>query len=129
MNADKRLIQHGRYDHVQILMPHMRVRDEFLNRLMKMEGEEQTPWNGQVVQDRVSWTNGGTQQTYPTRTVESETVEQVVEEPQKLDNDEKKLLDLIKSESISEAFFLARRLVASGEEWAVEYLEQCRSQM
>ena len=120
------------YDHVQILMPHMRVRDEFLNRLTeKMEGEEQTPWNGPKLEHRTEFLEQMEELNKRIRhePMESETVEQVVEEPQELDNDEKKLLDLIQSENISEAFFLARRLVASGEEWAVEYLEQCRSQM
>ena len=51
------------------------------------------------------------------------------EEAQELHLDEKKLLALIESANISEAFFLARRLVASGESWAETYLEQCRSLM
>ena len=36
---------------------------------------------------------------------------------------------LIESENVSEAFFLARRLVASGEDWANSYLDICRSMM
>ncbi|DAC40474.1 MAG TPA: hypothetical protein D7I00_04645, partial [Candidatus Poseidoniales archaeon] len=43
--------------------------------------------------------------------------------------DEKRLKSLIESGNISEAFFLARRFVASGESWAESYLEQCRSKM
>ena len=43
--------------------------------------------------------------------------------------EEKKLVELIESSNISEAFFMARRLVASGETWAEPYLEQCRSMM
>ena len=43
--------------------------------------------------------------------------------------EEKKLVELIESSNISEAFFMARRLVASGESWAEPYLEQCRSMM
>ena len=46
-----------------------------------------------------------------------------------IDVDEKRLIALIDSGNISEAFFLSRRLVASGEAWAKTYLEQCRSQM
>ena len=51
------------------------------------------------------------------------------EEVEQLNLDEKKLMGLIESGNISEAFFLARRLVASGESWAEAYLEQCRSMM
>ena len=43
--------------------------------------------------------------------------------------EEKKLVELIESSNISEAFFMARRLVASGDSWAEQYLEQCRSMM
>jgi len=43
--------------------------------------------------------------------------------------EEKKLIALIESSNISEAFFIARRLVASGESWAEPYLEQCRTMM
>jgi len=41
--------------------------------------------------------------------------------------DKDKLDLLIESNNISEAFFLARRLVASGEDWAESYLEKCRN--
>ena len=60
---------------------------------------------------------------------EPETFQQVEEETQEINIDEKRLIELIESGNISEAFFLSRRLVASGEGWAETYLEQCRSQM
>jgi hypothetical protein len=43
-----------------------------------------------------------------------------------INKDEQKLIQLIQQSSFSEAFFVARRLVASGEEWALEYLEQAK---
>ena len=59
-----------------------------------------------------------------------ETQELVPEQPVEFIHPDKPKLDaLIESENISEAFFLARRLVASGEDWANSYLEICRSMM
>ena len=65
------------------------------------------------------------------RTIElSVQEEQLVEEVEEFAHPDKAKLDvLIESDNISEAFFLARRLVASGEVWAESYLEKCRSLM
>jgi len=51
------------------------------------------------------------------------------EEEESVHSDETKINSLIEANNISEAFFLARRLVASGEEWAEAYLEKCRELM
>ena len=120
------------YDHVQTLMPHLLVRDEFLNRLTeRMDGGEKTPWSGPKLEHRTAFLeqmedlNKRVRQELPESIPEQHQDEEVSE----LHLDEKKLLALIESANISEAFFLARRLVASGESWAEPYLEQCRSLM
>ena len=65
--------------------------------------------------------------------VRQETTEPIVESVEEVGEEtnleEKKLVELIESSNISEAFFMARRLVASGESWAEPYLDQCRSMM
>ena len=120
------------YDHVQTMMPHLLVRDEFLNRLTeRMDGSEKTPWSGPKLEHRTAFLQQMEQLNERVRqnTIEPETsteTELVMEEEYP---DKTRLNTLIESENISEAFFLARRLVASGEEWAEEYLEQCRSLM
>ena len=120
------------YDHVQTLMPHLRVRDEFLNRLTeRMEGEEQTPWSGPKLEHRTAFLEQMEQLNERVRvdSTDARINQEEVEEPQELDKDERRLLMLLESDNVSEAFFLARRLVASGEDWAVTYLDQCRERM
>ena len=119
------------YDHVQTMMPHLLVRDEFLNRLTeRMDGSEK-PWSGPKLEHRTAFLQQMEQlnervrqdTSEPEITIDSEII---IEEDYP---DKTRLINLIESDNISEAFFLARRLVASGEEWAEEYLEQCRSLM
>ena len=69
--------------------------------------------------------NKRVRQVAPEPEIEQRSDEKIVESNQ----DEKRLNSLIESGNISEAFFLARRFVASGESWAELYLEQCRSKM
>ncbi|DAC54842.1 MAG TPA: hypothetical protein D7H78_02110 [Candidatus Poseidoniales archaeon] len=119
------------YDHVQTLMPHLLVRDEFLNRLTeRMDGGEKTPWSGPKLEHRTAFLE---QMEELNKRVRQETTEPIVESMEetgeKTKLEEKKLVELIESSNISEAFFMARRLVASGESWAEPYLKQCRSMM
>ena len=44
-----------------------------------------------------------------------------------VDSDELELQKFLSGQDYAAAFFLARRLVATGEEWASSYLEQARS--
>ena len=120
------------YDHVQTLMPHLVVRDEFLNRLTeRMDGGEKTPWSGPKLEHRTAFLQQMEQLNQRVRQDIDEPVviESKDEEEEPIPSDETKLNSLIESNNISEAFFLARRLVASGEEWAEVYLEKCRELM
>jgi hypothetical protein len=120
------------YDHVQTMMPHLLVRDEFLNRLTeRMDGSEKTPWSGPKLEHRTAFLK---QMEQLNERVRQDSMEHETPIESKMGikedyPDKIRLITLIESENISEAFFLARRLVASGEEWAEEYLEQCRSLM
>ncbi|MGB2037140.1 MAG: hypothetical protein ACPHX8_01630 [Candidatus Poseidoniaceae archaeon] len=120
------------YDHVQTLRPHILARDEYLSRLTaSMDGEESLPWSGPELKHRTAFLEQMESLTRRVRTVDLEEKQQSVsEQPVEFVHPDKAKLDvLIESENISEAFFLARRLVASGEDWANSYLEQCRSMM
>jgi len=56
-----------------------------------------------------------------------ETIEEIDEIEDSITNkDEQKLIRLLSKEDYSEAFFVARRLVAQGEDWAEEYLNKAR---
>ena len=112
-------------------MPHLLVRDEFLNRLTeRMDGGEKKPWSGPKLEHRTAFLE---QMEELNKRVRQETTEPIVESMEEAEEEtnleEKKLVELIESSNISEAFFMARRLVASGETWAEPYLEQCRSMM
>ena len=120
------------YDHVQTLMPHLLVRDEFLNRLTeRMDGGEKTPWSGPKLEHRTAFLQQMEQLNQRVRQDIDEPVviESKDEKEEPIHSDETKLNSLIGANNISEAFFLARRLVASGEEWAEAYLEKCRELM
>ena len=54
----------------------------------------------------------------------TEVVEEVSDD--NLSKDEQNLIRLINQKDYSEAFFVARRLVAQGEDWALEYLNEAR---
>ena len=120
------------YDHVQTLRPHILARDEYLSRLTTaMDGGESQPWSGPELKHRTAFLEQMESLTRRVRTVDLEEQPQPVsEKPDEFIHPDKAKLDvLIESENISEAFFLARRLVASGEDWANSYLEKCRSMM
>ena len=120
------------YDHVQTLRPHISARDEFLSRLTTtMDGGESQPWSGPELKHRTAFLEQMESLTRRVRTVElSEQEEPIAEVAEEFVHPDMAKLDvLIESDNISEAFFLARRLVASGEVWAESYLEKCRSLM
>ena len=54
----------------------------------------------------------------------TEVVEEISDD--NFSKDEQNLIRLINQKDYSEAFFIARRLVAEGEDWALEYLNEAR---
>ena len=118
------------YDHVQQLRPHLFVRDEFLQRLTtELDGKQQQPWSAPTVADRHAFLEKMEHLTSRLRKdVVDSTVEEIHEE-QTDSIDKQKLLELISSENMEEAFFYARRLLAQGEEWAEEYLRQIQEKL
>ena len=116
------------YDHVQNLRTHIFPRDEFLQRLTnKMDGHEEKPWSKPSVEKRDQFLKQMMEL--------SQRVSKSVTEEQAKDfeeNIESKHPDLIRLEILtnngdfSEAFFLARRLLSQGEDWAEEWLNTAR---
>jgi len=116
------------YDHVQNLRTHIFPRDEFLQRLTnKMDGHEEKPWSKPSVEKRDQFLKQMMEL--------SQRVSKSVTEEQAKDfeeNIESKHPDLIRLEILtnngdfSEAFFLARRLLSQGEDWAEEWLNVAR---
>jgi tetratricopeptide (TPR) repeat protein len=120
------------YDQVQQLRPHLNERERFLQRLKgEMDGEDKIPWSGPSIEHREGFLQGMQQLT--DRISESPPEEEptvAVEEPSLASHpDELKLEALIQQGNTQAAFFLARRLVAGGEGWAVPWLERIQATM
>ncbi|HJM55198.1 MAG TPA: hypothetical protein QGI72_03015 [Poseidonia sp.] len=120
------------YDHVQQLRPHLDVRDQFLSRLKgNMDGAEETPWSGPSVTHRNAFLES---MEALTKRV-SNTVEVQVEVKEEKETiidihpDKVRLDEMIDGGDLQQAFFLARRLVANGEEWAENILEDIQKKM
>lgn len=118
------------YDQVQQLRPHLTERDRFLARLTgRMDGEEQRPWSGPSIKHRESFLEGMRSLT-DRISVPLESVAPTEEpEPPSLHPDEVALRLLTERGDLQSAFFLARRLLASGELWAEPWLEKIQSEM
>jgi tetratricopeptide (TPR) repeat protein len=120
------------YDHVQAINPHQTPRDKFLLRLKgAMDGEDKQPWSGPDITMRSTFLQQmeSLSQRISKTTDEADVGHNiaVLDEPDITDKehpDLNKIKLLLDSGNASEAFFLARRLVASGERWAEEWLEK-----
>ena len=122
------------YDHVQTIIPHQTPRDEFLLRLKgAMDGGDKQPWSGPDITKRSTFLQ---QMESLSQRISKSSSEADVEDAvavsdeaditNKVHPDLNKMKELLDSGNASEAFFLARRLVASGEEWATEWLEKAQ---
>lgn len=117
------------YDHVQNIREHLTPRDDFLTRLTgKMDGDEKQPWSqptvekrDQFLQQMVKLSQRVSKPNLVEETVSVENEEIVSAHPDLI-----RLQDLINNEDFSEAFFLSRRLVAQGEDWAEEWLDKAK---
>ena len=114
------------YDHVQTLKPHSLARDEFLQRLtMKMDGDAVKAWTRPPISKRQEFLDQMV--TLASRVSTSDiTQDGIVAEANESITAKDKLDDLLQAGDFSEAFFVARRLVAEGEECAEEYMLEAR---
>jgi tetratricopeptide (TPR) repeat protein len=119
------------YDHVQTLRPHVDARDRFQARLnAALDGDEQQPWSPPDVDTRQRFLSS----MMDLRTRISPVIEAVPEPTQDAEEDTRDP-SLIRIEALldqgehAEAFFLARRELASGTAWAQDVLDRARAGM
>ena len=116
------------YDHVQQIRPTEPVRDLFLERLKgAMDGKESVPWSGPSLKTRADFLDRMQNLSQNVSTVPLLDIETDDEQP--TDNEETRLKDLIAAGEAAEAFFLARSLFTSGEEWAEEWMIKAQSML
>ena len=115
------------YDHVQQIRPTNLVRDLFLERLKRaMDGKESVPWSGPSLQTRSDFLD---RMQNLSQNVSSVPINDSKEEKEQINTDLMRLENLIKAGEPAEAFFLARSLFTSGEEWAKEWMEKAQSML
>ena len=119
------------YDHVQQLQPHQTPRDAFLQRITgKMMGEEAKPWTAPSIEKRSQFLEQMMQlsQRISNLSENLPTEETKDIETEKVNPDLTRLQSLLAAGDASEAFFLARRLVSQGEQWAEEWVEKAKKE-
>ena len=116
------------YDHVQQIRPTDLVRDLFLDRLKRaMDGEDSVPWSGPSLETRADFLDRMQNLSQSVSTVPAE-VEETSEE-ESVNSELKRLEDLIDAGEAAEAFFLARSLFTSGEDWAEEWMNMAQAML
>lgn len=115
------------YDHVQQIRPTEPVRDLFLERLKRaMDGKESIPWSGPSLQTRSDFLD---RMQNLSQNVSSVPLEEPEEAKEEISTDLSRLQSLIEAGESAEAFFLARSLFTSGEEWAEEWMVRAQSML
>jgi tetratricopeptide (TPR) repeat protein len=119
------------YDHVQTLRPHVDARDRFQARLnAALDGEERQPWSPPDVDTRQRFLSSMMDlRTRISPVIEavskpSEDAEEVTRDPRLV-----RIEALLDQGEHAEAFFLARRELASGTAWAQDVLDRARAGM
>ena len=116
------------YDHVQQIRPTDLVRDLFLDRLKRaMDGEDSVPWSGPSLETRADFLDRMQNLSQSVSTVPVE-VEETSEE-ESVNSELKRLEELIDAGEAAEAFFLARSLFTSGEDWAEEWMNMAQAML
>ena len=115
------------YDHVQQIRPTEPVRDLFLERLKRaMDGEDSIPWSGPSLQTRSDFLE---RMQNLSQNVSNVQLEESPEQEEVVDTELTRLENLLQAGDAAEAFFLARSLFTSGEEWAQEWMERAQSML
>ena len=115
------------YDHVQQIRPTEPVRDLFLERLKRaMDGEDSIPWSGPSLQTRSDFLD---RMQNLSQNVSRVPIDESLEPEEVVDTELTRLENLLQAGDAAEAFFLARSLFTSGEEWAQEWMERAQSML
>jgi hypothetical protein len=95
-----------------------------------MDGKEKQPWSGPTIEHRESFLERMQTLTNRVSTPPEKEVIQTEDAPEThLHPDQLKLEQLIAQGDHQAAFFLARRLLAGGEDWAEPWLTQIQEAM
>ncbi|MDA8546753.1 hypothetical protein N9L11_03105 [Euryarchaeota archaeon] len=119
------------YDHVQQLQPHQTPRDAFLQRITgKMMGEEAKSWTAPSIEKRSQFLEQMMQLSQRISNLSEDLPAEETKdiETEKVNPDLTRLQSLLAAGDASEAFFLARRLVSQGEQWAEEWVEKAKKE-
>ena len=118
------------YDHVQQIKPTINVRDLFLERLKgAMDGDEQIPWSGPSLDTRSDFLERMQELTQSINSIPIESNNIQSAEVEEEDQQMVKLRSLLEAGDSAEAFFMARSLVTSGEDWAKEWMTKAQEMM
>ena len=117
------------YDQAQTHFPQITSRDKFRSRMEKRLDKHDSKWAKPDNNSRVRFLKRMEVLALKvaTTTVSDETI--ATEDGINLGNEEENIRKLLENQEYSSAFFLARRLVTSGEEWAITYLEQAQEHL
>lgn len=115
------------YDHVQQLRPHHLVRDEFRVRLTaKMDGSKWSEPDSDQRSDFLDRMQSLAASVATKPDLEEGSQEEGQHDEKRQDVDEVELKRLMANSDYAEAFFLARRLLTGGEDWAEAYLSEAK---
>ena len=115
------------YDQAQTYAPHLDVRDAFRKRMeAQLDSTERLPWKKPTVEARDDFLQRMQKlaTTYGTDVQDTVVTSDPVDET--VNEDEDHLNSLLKAGNYSAAFFLARRIVTRGEDWADSYLNEAK---
>ena len=112
------------YDQAQTHAPHLDVRDSFRHRMeTQMETGRKTPWSPPAIEVRDEFLSK--MQKLASRFHSTTDVQHEDDTDNEIeDTDVRELSNLLDAGEYSAAFFLSRRLLTRGEEWAQEYLDK-----
>ena len=116
------------YDQAQSQAPHLDVRDSYRARIeLRFETLKSTPWTQPTIQARDQFLQR--MQSLALEFAEKSPIEDMVEEDHDTDvnPEELQLQAMLNNGQFSAAFFLSRRLVTRGEDWAIPYMEKAKS--
>jgi hypothetical protein len=94
-----------------------------------MDGEEAQPWSGPSLTTRSEFLKRMQSLSQSVSEVPIEEIVEVEVEADAIDPELKRLQDLLEAGEAAEAFFMARSLLTSGEQWAEEWMEKAQKML